>query len=416
MNQVLAALMRWVGLGGALSERSGQQVTGPSAALVEDTLPASVDVSLQISTVYRCVELLSKVVGTLPLFVYERAGANGARTLARESTLWVVLHDSPNRRMTPSEFLMALMVNLLMRGNAYARIERSDNGGVTQLWPMMSDQVTPFLADNGELFYLYEVGSERVVFTSDQILHIKDIGNGTVGLSRIDYMRATTTEAARAQAQATRLFANGNKPTGLLTIDKVLNDEQRTAIRNNFAEIAQGSTSRLYVLEANMKFEQVSLTPEQVQLLETRQYTVEEICRWFGVPPVMVGHNNATAWGTGVEQILEGFYKVTVRPLLVMIEQAIAKRVLTPAQRARMTVEFNFDALLRASLKDRADIYAKLVQNGLKTRNECRQLENDPPLAGADELTAQSNLMPLAMLGKAATQGVRDVPQDPVAQ
>ena len=85
--------------------------------------------------------------------------------------------------------------------------------------------------------------------------------------------------------------------------------------------------------------------------------------------------------------------------LPVLVEDS-PKRVLTSAQRALYSVEFSADALLRASLKDRAEIYSKLVQNGLKTRNECRQLENDPPVAGADDLTAQVNLAPLPMLGK----------------
>jgi HK97 family phage portal protein len=115
---------------------------------------------------------------------------------------------------------------------------------------------------------------------------------------------------------------------------------------------------------------------------------------------VLVAHSNVTAWGTGIEQIIDGFYKFTLRPMLVRIEQSITKRVMTAGQRARMTVEFSLDALLRASLKDRMEIYAKAVQNGVKTRNECRQLENDPPIPGGDELTAQTNLAPLQMLGK----------------
>jgi HK97 family phage portal protein len=139
-------------------------------------------------------------------------------------------------------------------------------------------------------------------------------------------------------------------------------------------------------------------------LLETRRFTVEEICRWFGVPPVLVSHSNVTTWGSGIEQLIDGFFKFTVRPYLVKIEQGLSKRVATSAQRVRYTIEYNFDALLRASMKDRAEIYAKMVQNGLKTRNECRQLENDPQMPGADDLTAQVNLAPLSMLGKTGKQ------------
>ena len=182
----------------------------------------------------------------------------------------------------------------------------------------------------------------------------------------------------------------------------MLKDDQREAIRRSFGEIATSTTSRLFVLEASMKYQQVNLSPADQQILETRRFGVEEICRWFGVPAVLLNHANVTTWGSGVEQLLEGFYKLTVRPMLVRIEQNITRRVLTPAERVRFTVEFSFDALLRASAKDRYELGAQGVQNGLITRNEFRQLENLPPIAGGDEITAQTNLAPVTLLGRIA--------------
>ena len=158
--------------------------------------------------------------------------------------------------------------------------------------------------------------------------------------------------------------------------------------------------SRLMVLEAAMKYQQLSISPEDQQLLESRKFGVEEIARWFDVPPVLLHHANVTTWGSGIEQIIDGWYKLSVRPILVAIEQAITKRVLTSAQRARYSVEFSFDALLRGNAAQRADLYSKLVQNGIATRAECRQLENLPPMDGTDQLTAQINLAPLHMLGQ----------------
>jgi HK97 family phage portal protein len=154
-----------------------------------------------------------------------------------------------------------------------------------------------------------------------------------------------------------------------------------------------------------MKYQQLSLAPEDMELLDTRRFAVEEICRWFDVPPVLIHHSNVSTWGSGIEQIVDGFYKLTIRPLLVGIEQAVRKQVMTPKQRATMSAEFAMEALLRGSLKDRMEVYAKAVQNGLKTRNECRQLENDPPIDGADDLTAQTNLAPLSMLGQVSGGG-----------
>ncbi len=400
MNTILSMVGRWFGFGSALAERSGEQQMGPAGRIVEDTVSTSPDTALQLATVYRCVDLLSKCIATLPFQAFV-ARPDGNRELARLSSLYNVLHDSPNRRHTPAELWLQLIPDLLLRGNCYCRIDRSATGEVIALWPMSADRVTPYLLDTGDVVYLYRLGgAETTVLAAEYVLHVRGMGGGVAGISMIEYMAATVTEGVRAQAQATRTFKNGNKPAGILTVDKPLPKEQRDAVRRNFREIAEGSESRIFVLEAGMKYEPTQLTPEDVQLLTTRQFNVEEICRWFGVPPVLVGHSNVTAWGSGIEQILDGFYKLTIRPFVVLIEQAVKKRVLTPVQRGSFTVEINLDALLRASLKDRIAIYCQATQNGIFTRNESRRWENLPPKTGGDHLTVQSNLVPIELLGK----------------
>jgi HK97 family phage portal protein len=410
MKMTVSTILGWFGYGGALGEHRGQQTGSPSATLVEGARSLGPDAALQLSTVWACVWLLANTIASLPLFVYSKS--NGQRELARDSLLWQLLHETPNSRMTPLEFWVAMLLNLLLRGNAYARIDRNSAGDAIALWPMAADQVELKILDGGSSVYFYRLDSNVAALAAENVLHLKEIGNGTIGLSRLDYMRATTSEAAHAQTTASKIFANGGKPSGLLMLDRVLKPEQRTAIKQNFIEMAEGGTSRLFVLEADMKYQQVNLSPQDQQLLETRRFSVEEVCRWFSVPPVLVGHSNVTAWGSGIEQLIDGFYKFTVRPYLVNLEQALTKRLLTPAQRAQTSIEFNFDALLRASLKDRVEIYSKFVMNGLKTRNECRQLENDPPIAGANELTAQVNLAPLHMLGKITKPGVANAGQE----
>jgi HK97 family phage portal protein len=396
---LLDSVRGWFGRFGALGERRGEQIPVPSGALVPNTNAVGPDGALQISTVWACIERRSTVIASLPLFVYTQQ-ANGMKELARASRLYQLLHDSPNDRMTPLEFWRAMIMNHDLRGNAYARIDRDDAGEALALWPMPADQVRPFVLPDGSMVYEYRLSDDVAILAADNVLHLKGLGNGTVGLAKLEFMRSTTDEAAKAQQAASTMFGNGGKPTGVLMVDGILKPDQREAVRTRFAEMAQGSTSRLYVLEASMKYQQLSITPEDQQLLETRRFTVEEICRWFDVPPVLVHHSNVTTWGSGVEQIVSGFHKFTVRPMLVSIEQAIRKRVLTPRQRATMTVEFSFEALLRGDPAARATFYSTGLQNGYLTRNEVRQLENLPPMAGANELTAQSNLLPLAMLGR----------------
>ena len=394
---------RWFGVGGAIAENTGVQNAVPSIALVPDAGNVAPDGALQISAVWACIDRRASTIASLPFFAYTTR--DGQRELARNSRLYTLLHESPNSRMTPYEFWRAMILNHDLRGNAYARIERDGRGEAMALWPMPADQVEVEVLSDGSMIYKYQLGTDVAVFSENNVLHLKNLGNGTVGLSKLEFMRSTTDEAAKAQGTASKVFGTGGKPTGVLMIDKVLNPEQRAKIKESFAGMAEGSASRLYVLEASMKYEQLSMSPEQQQLLETRNFTVSEIARWFDVPPVLIHHNDTTTWGSGIEQIMDGFYKLSIRPMLVSIEQATRKRVMTANQRSYMSAEFALDALLRGSPTQRADLYSKNVQNGIMTRNECRQLENLPPVPGADALTAQSNLLPLPMLGTATASG-----------
>lgn len=402
----------WFGRGGAIGEGAGTQNASPSVALVSDMANVGVDGALQISTVWACIDRRATTIASLPFFAYE--SKDGQRSLARSSRLYSLLHESPNQRMTPFEFWRAMVMNHDLRGNAYARIERDATGEAFALWPMPADQVEVMVLPDGAMVYKYTYDQDVAILAASSVLHIKNLGNGTTGLAKLEFMRPATDEAVKSQQAASKMFGSGGKPTGVLMVDSVLSKEQRDKIRESFKGLTEGTTGRLMVLEANMKYQQLSLSPEDQQLLETRKFSVEEICRWFDVPPVLVHHSNVTAWGTGIFEIKDGFYTLSLAPLCKNIEQAVRKRVMTSKQRASMTAEYSMDAMLRASIKDRFEIYAKAVQNGLKTRNEARQLENDPPVDGGDQLTVQSNLLPIALLGK-QTGGSNVSSQDPIA-
>lgn len=403
MATFLHTVGRWFGWGGALGESKGDQYAAPTTALNDGLRNIGAEGALQMDTVWAAIDRRATTVASLPFFVYEQR--NGQKVLARTSRLYTLLHDSPNSRMTPFEFWRAMMMNYDLRGNAYARVDRAPDGEAIALWPMPADQVIPVVLDDGSMVYRYYINGDVAYLSAENVLHLKNLGNGTVGLAKLEFMRGTTDEQAKAQESASKVFGNGGKPTGVLMIDATLKPGQRESLRANYGELATGSTSRLAVLEANMKYQQLGLSPEDQQLLETRQFGVEQFCRWLDVPPVLVYHSNVTAWGTGIEQIVDGWHKFSLRPILVSIEQAVRKRVMTPRQRATMTAEFSLDALLRGNAKDRTEIAAKKVQNGLATRNEMRQLENEPPIDGGDVITVQTNLLPLDLLGKVPTKG-----------
>ena len=408
----IKSVLSWFGFGSAISDRAGEQINLPLTPLVSGTSNVGVDGALQIAAVWACVDRRATTIASLPFFAYHQR--DGQKVLARETLLFSLLHDSPNSRMTPFEFWRAMILNHDLRGNAYARIDRGRGGEAIAMWPLSADQVTETVLSDGSIVYNYRVGSDVAVIAQDNMLVLKNLGNGTTGLSKLEFMRSSVDEQAKAQQTAATMFGNGGKPTGVLMVDNVLTKDQRDQVRTSFAGLADGSMSRLMVLEAKMSYQQLSLTPEQLQIMQARNYGVEEISRWFDVPPVLIHASTQTTWGSGIEQIVDGYHKLSVRPMLVNIEQAVRKRVMTPSQRAKMSIEFSLDALLRGNAPQRFELYAKAVQNGVMTRNEARQLENLPPDPSGSALTAQTNLAPLDMLGKVPATSAP--PPDPILQ
>lgn len=379
-----------------MSDSAGQQYSSPSVAVLPGLRPMTPEVAMQVGAIYACVELIANTVSSLPMTVRYR----NSREEATDSDLWFLLHDSPNRFMTPMEFWRAMLLQLELRGNAYAYVDRRDDGDALSLRPLASDQMEVGQREDGSLRYLYLKDGKYLEYGMDEIFHLKGLGNGVMGLSKLDYMRTSATEAINAQQTATSLFGNANKPSGVLTVDHILDKEQRGQLKQQFASMREGPASGLFVLEDNMKYQALSLTPAETELLESRKYSVGDICRWFGVPAVLIGGDSGTTWGSGLEQIIAGFHRFTLRPLVISIEQALRKQVFSAIQRQKYEAYFRFDELLKLSEKDRYEIYAKATQNGLMTRNEVRAAEGRKPVAGGDDLTVQSNLVKLDQLGQ----------------
>lgn len=403
MGVIFQSLRRWLGNVGATGQQPGVQFGEPFTRVHKTSAPDyGIDGALQVSAVWAAVELLADNIASLPLFVYRKSsGSAGHKDLARGTPLWTLLHDSPNRRHTPMEFWQYMALNFLLRGNAYARKVFNAAGEVIELWPLSSDQVEIEVLADRSIVYKYSYEGSIAVYDERSIFHWRDKGNGVIGMSRLDYMRSTIGLAVDAQNHAASGFRKSGKRPGVFMVDKLLSKEQRQQIRENYRGLTEGDDDDLLVLEMGAKFEPLNMSPADLQLLETRRFTVEDIARWFGISSVLINDTaKTTTWGTGIEQLIEGFYKFRLRPMLVLLEQAIDRRILTPGQRSVYTAEFSIDAILRGSFEKRLENGAKAVQNGLMTRNEWRQLENWPPKVGGDDLTAQTNLVPVDRLGK----------------
>ncbi len=396
---------------GGLRRSKGIQYSTPSSYSEDAASTVTYDSAMQLSAVWACVKLLSETVASLPLTIYKKTP--DGRVVHETHALTTLFNGKVNRYQTKIEFFETVMLNLIVNGNAYCVIERV-GGRIVSLLPIMSAQVEPMMLDDGAMVYNYQNDQGMAVFAAENIWHLKLMGNGTIGMSPLAYQRNSLGIAQAAEGAVTKIYRNGAKPSGVLSIDRMLTPEQREKVRANFNTLTTSTDDRLMVLEGGMKFDSVSLSPQDIELLDSRKFQIAEICRWYGVPSVMVNDSSGTSvWGSGIEQVMQGFYKLSLRPLLEKIEASILVNLMTAAERDRMDVAFDFDALLRADAKSRYESYRVAITNGLMTPNEARAMEHLPEKEGGDQLLIQGAMAPVDGLGKIAEPA--DAVEDPMA-
>ncbi|HAD38790.1 MAG TPA: phage portal protein [Plesiomonas shigelloides] len=395
-GRVKSALLNWLGVpvttttGSFWDEWFG---TSSSGKVV------TTDKIMRLSTTWSCVRLLSESVSTLPLKVYQRR-EDGSRVLALKHPAYQVLCRRPNIEMTPSRFMLMVVASICLRGNAF--VEKKMIGRkLVALVPLLPQNMVVKRLDNGRLEYTYTEGSAKRVIPTELVMHIRGFGlDGICGLmptqAGIDVFGA----AMAVDEAAAKIFENGLQSTGFLSSENALNKDQRERLRKSLQSfIGSKNAGKLMVLENKLSYQNVTMNPEAAQLLESRAFSIEEICRWFRIPPFMVGHmTKQSSWASSVEGMNLLFLTNTLRPLLVNIEQEIARCLLGDDE--DYFAEFSVEGLLRADSAGRAAYYTTALQNGWMSRNDVRRLENLPPIPGGDIYTVQLNLTPLEDLKK----------------
>jgi HK97 family phage portal protein len=389
----LAFWNNWSFFGGGQSQRvPGVQRLEPTTGRMTKRTVTD-ETALQLSAVFACVRLLAETVAGLSLNFY-RVSPDGTRTLAVDYSLYKLLSTKPNRYQTRVEFWETIIYQLAFRGNAYCAIERNTTGQIISLMPLMTAQVQVVLENDGRVTYQYQTTKGLAVFAEESIWHLKLFGNGIIGLSPLDHARNSLGIAISAEDRVNALANSGFKPAGVLMIDKILKPEQREQIRKAFADLADGGDDTLRVLEAGMTYQQISMNPKDVQLLESRKFQTEDIARFFGVPSVLINDMSAsTAWGTGMSEIIRGFYKLGLRPYLERIECSLTARLIDLKDRNVIVPEWDFDMLLRGAEKERYEGYNVAVRSGVMTPNECRKREGLSPSKDGNKLYIDRQLI-----------------------
>lgn len=360
--------------------------------------------ALTVSAVWACISRSAQAMAALPIDIYRKTAA-GREKLS--GPLDDLIGLSPNSDQTPVEFWEGMLSWLLATGNAYAEIDWI-NGRAAALLPLPSTQVRPIrnTVTNELMYEIRDPGSARPrVIPQREVLHLRGWGfGGDEGMSPIRWGTQSLGAAMAADEASGKMFGSGMQASGVLKSNQRLDDTQRGQLQK-IMESYSGSTraGKLMILEAGLEFEQLTLNPDDAQMLETRRFSIEEVCRWFGVPPMVIGHSaeGQTMWGTGVEQIFLSWMQLGINPVLKKIEQRIRKALIPLREQRDTYAEFNREAMLQMDSKAKAEFLRAMTTNGIMSRDEARDKLNLQRRGGAaDDLMVQTAMSPIDMLNE----------------
>lgn len=359
---------------------------------VGSTIAISEQSARAVSAVSACVNLIGGSIASMPLHTYRRA-QDGDRE-AYKDALWWLLNERPMAGWSAATMWEYLVSSRLFHGDAFARIHRASriSPTVAGFEPIHPDRIEVRKVD-GRLHYViapdpqgdaYDTVTRTEVVDQDDMLHIAGPGfNGRRSLSQLQYaLRNPAGIASAADSQSAQFMADGARPDFALEVPGDMKEEQREVLRQSWISrhTGQGAKKAPVVLAGGMKLHQLTLSSEDAQMIATRGFQVEEICRAFGVPPFMIGHTEkTTSWGSGIEQMSIGFVKYTLQRHLVAIEQELNHKLF---KTSRNFCEFVTAGLERGDTKSRFEAYrialGRAGEPAWMKANEIRRLENLP--------------------------------------
>ena len=351
--------------------------------------------ALSIATVYRCVNLLCDSVAVLPCqFMRQK---DGRFVVDVNSRLHYLLTVQPDYTFNAFDFWRQVVQRLLLDGNAY----------IVPIYNTASLEVDRLaLCGRGTVSHdiendIYTVTDETNAifgtFSEDEIIHIKGMSiDGKNGVSVLTYARLTSNIAATGDTETLKRFANGGNVRGIVSNDTSVRgfgeyqDAELAKTAQNVDEHFQQG-ERIVSLPGQIKFDQISLSSTDMQFLESRKFTVREICRFFGVHPSFVFDDTSNNYKSA-EMANVAFLNNTLNPILRKIETELLRKLVAPTLATKRKFEFNRQSLYACDLESRSKYWQQVIATGLYTINELRREENKPDVEGGDVVLASANL------------------------
>lgn len=360
---------------------------------------------LAFSAVYTCVTMIADDVSKLKLRLMRRDDKNGILVPAdNTSPFWKVLQQ-PNGYQTMQQFIAAWIAAKLLHGNEYVLIGREGRGMASSLHNINPFRCQPLVASDGSVFYKISFNdtltgkSGDITVPSSEIIHDRTtaLWHPLVGVSPIFACGASATQGIRIQANSEAFFANMSRPSGQLTAPGTIPDETAERLKRDFEkEFGRGNIGRLLVGGDGLKYEPLSMSANDAQLIEQLKFTIEDVARAFKVPMYKLGGQLPTTQGS-LASLAQDYYAQTLQSHIEAIETLLEIGLGLPPQ---YCVRFDLDGLTRMDPQTRAETDAKEVGAGIQAPNEARQKRNLPPAVGGDEPYLQQQNYSLAALAR----------------
>ena len=358
---------------------------------LEATTP---NTALTFSVVFACVRVISETIATLPLFVYKMNGDN--RVKAKEHTLYDLIHNKPNIDSTSVSFIESLISQILLQGNGFVEVIRDNFNRIISMHLLDSNKIRVYRDTNNNKMFEYYDDGKIITLSSLQVMHIAGLGwNGVIGYSPISLMRKQITTGLYQDNFALDFFSNGVKKVPILTHPNRLSKEAKENLKDSFNK---AFNSGIVVLEEGLTVNPITMNLSDAQFLESRRFSVEEICRVFRVPPHLIGDLSRST-NNNMHQSIE-FVTHTIRPWCVRLERAFNTSLLNYDERREYTIEFNLEGLLRGDTLTRQQANQIKLNNGVLTRNEWRRQDNLNEVEDeyGDDYFASQQIRPISTL------------------
>lgn len=354
----------------------------------------SYDNALTISAVWRASSIRSGLISSLPFKVYRKTDSGRVEVKPSEHPVAKLFARKPNAIMTKPVFFDRGVNHFDFWGNHYGLIKKNGLGIITEIELLHPKDVEVF-KNNGKVTYKYKENP----ISSDDIIHVPNLGDDVCGKSVIGKAREDLAMQMDTRQYGVNFYAKGGRPSGILTPEHKIIDTQREQIKKAWDEGKKRGGDA--VLPFGLKYQAISVPPDDAAFLATNQFGITTIARWFGVPPQKLAELGRATFNN-VEALAIEFIQDTIWPIVTKFEAEYTTKLFTAKGEEDFYLEFNLDAYQRADSTAKADLYSTYIQNGIKTPNEIRRLNNDPDDPYGNDLMIQSATVPIKMSGQNA--------------